>query len=312
MGVPCNVGEKERVFMITTLQFQSPDLEASTGKVGMSPKNRSATNSTTYTKIAERLQRFSPAITLGDHIDWDRTLSSSKGSLVAYGNTLDGLDFVPKLNRNGKPALLESIEQARDSIGQPAFVIGSKHKKDTKHFAIRKSFGETKGMGAREIWRPRLSNRSLKWTSGRPGLNVPTLDAGFSAHFADNKNLPDMSSVHFSVSENLCNVHIDEMGFVMELVSGDLVVTPDAFRHWLIELIWKTKLRGKIPDWFVDHVNLVLPSTPNQFSRVGISFDLVKKETVKVSVTGSCGLSGGFNCSGTVNVTGTHDLLGSK
>jgi hypothetical protein len=43
---------------------------------------------------------------------------------------------------------------------------------------------------------------------------------------------------------------------------------------------------------------------------VGISFDLAKSETVKLSISGSCGVLGGFNCSGVLNLTGSHDLLG--
>jgi len=124
--------------------------------------------------------------------------------------------------------------------------------------------------------------------------------------------MPDLSSLHCAVLDDFCTVHIDEMGFVMEAGNGNLVVNPDFLRHTLIELVWKAKLKGKIPDWAVEHVNLIIPSSYNKFSRVGVSFDLVRSEKVKFSITGSCGAASGFNCSGTVNLTGTHDLWGGS
>lgn len=250
-----------------------------------------------FDKIASRLAAV--GVRLADHIASD--LSSGR-------DTLQGIKFTPKLHPvTKKPTILAALKRATDACGQPAFAVEDL---DPSHWALKASFGETIGTGFREIWRPRLTNRPLHWREGRPGLNVPALDAGFSAHFGDNITLPDLSSLHCGVTGLLCGIHIDEMGFVMELESGEVVINPDFIRHYVVELIWKTKLHGKVPPWFVDHVNLIVPSSPNKYSRLGVSFDLVQSEKVKLSLTGSCGIEGGFNCSGAISLFGTHDVFG--
>jgi hypothetical protein len=266
----------------------------------MSTKGAAAKKTRTYEKIEARLANLD--VKLADHID-------PVSSLVAHERTLDGINFTPKKDpKTKKPSFLEALRRARDTVGQPAFAEGSKF--DHEHWALQLSYKATEGRGFREIWRLRLTDRPLRWTEGRPGLNVPSFDAGLSAHFGDNPTMPDLSSLHCAVTDGSCNVHIDEMGFVMETPSGGLAVDPDFLRHTLIELIWKTKLKGKIPDWAVERVNFIVPSSYNNYSRVGISFDLARSETVKLSVNGSCGVLGGFNCSGTLNLTGSHDVLG--
>lgn len=266
----------------------------------MPTKGAHAKRSSTYEKIASRLARLNPPVKIGEHL--------VESSLVAKDNTLDGINFEPTIDRKtNKPTLLAALRAAKDTLGKPAFAESGI---DPAHWALEASYGETLGIGFREIWRLRLSNRPLRWNEGKPGLNLPSLDAGFSAHFGDNPTLPDLSSLHCAVTRVICNIHIDEMGFVMESADGEIAVNPDFLRHTIVELLWKTNLRGKLPDWAVDHVNLIIPSSPNKYSRVGVSFDLVQSDKVKLAVTGTCGLAGGFNCSGTLNLTGTHDIFG--
>jgi hypothetical protein len=280
--------------------------------------NSAATNSDTFRTIENRLSHFNPPILLKKHIGSD---------LRVHGNTLDGVDFVVK-DRN---KLLEELRAARDTSGQPVFAEGSKEdpkhwtrkgiKGDPKHWALKLSFAATDGIGFREIWRLRLTDRALRLSKARPpGLNVPTLDGHFSANFGDDINLPDLSSLHCAVAEDtsekpartICNIHIDAMGFVMTGPNNEVVVDPDFLRHTLVELLWKTKLKGKIPGWAVDRVNLIVPSSPNKYSKVGISFDVAHSKQYNLVISGSCGLAsvGGFECSGTMNLVGTHDLLG--
>jgi hypothetical protein len=33
-------------------------------------------------------------------------------------------------------------------------------------------------------------------------------------------------------------------------------------------------LQGRLPFWALDHVNFIIPSSPNDFSRVGVSIDV--------------------------------------
>jgi len=288
-------------------------------KVIMSNSARHATNSDTFRTIERRLGNLNPPVLLTDHIG---------SELRVHGNTLDGVDFVAK----DRKKLLTALRAAKDTSGEPVFAEGSKEdpkhwarkgiKGDPKHWALKLSFAATDGIGFREIWRLRLTDRTLRLSNARPpGLNIPPLDGRFSANFGDNINLPDLSSLHCAVAEDtsatptrtICNIHIDEMGFVMTGPDNEVVVDPDFLRHTLVELLWKTKLKGELPSWAIDRVNLIVPSSPNRYAKVGISFDLAKSKQYKLAISGSCGLAGvgGFECSGTMNLTGTHDLGGS-
>jgi hypothetical protein len=284
----------------------------------MSNPSTDKTKSGVFRTIERRLQELNPPIELQKHIASD---------LEVAKNTLDGVKFLVK----SRKAILDNLRASKDSIGQKAFAEGSKidpkHwdregiKGDPDHWALNLSFGATDGIGFREIWRYRLTTRSLRMADARPpGLNVGKLDGRFAGNFGDNPSLPDISSLHLAVWDEkvnnkvktYCTAHIDEAGFVIEGPGGAIMLTPDFLRHTGVELVWKTMLRGKIPDWMVDRFNPILPSSFNDYSRAGLSIDLVKGETYKVSVTGSCGIFGGFECSGTVGISGTFNWLGSK
>lgn len=137
---------------------------------------------------------------------------------------------------------------------------------------------------------------------------MPGLDAGFGAQFGDDITMPDLSSLHCAVTPHAVGIHIDEMGFVFEDGAGTVVVGPDALRHWLNELQWKTEARRKltgVPSWFFDHFDAVVPSSYNNFApRVGAEFSTPVGERAKFSVTGSCKVLGSFSCSGTFGVKG--------
>src|SRR5690606_10376323 len=159
-----------------------------------------------------------------------------------HERTLDGIDFVVK----DRDAWLKALRAARTLEGEPVFAEGSKEdpkhwqrkgiKGDPKHWALRLSFGATDGIGFREIWRFKLSKRQLQMTDARPAkFGVERMNATFSGNFGDDINLPDFSSLHVAVSEDtkstpartLCNVHIDQTGFVMSGPNKSLVVNPD-------------------------------------------------------------------------------------
>ena len=108
--------------------------------------------SDTYRKIATRLSGFSPPILIEQHIASD---------LFAGRTTLDGVNFVAK----DYDRLLAALRNAKDLSGEKAFAEGSMH--DPRHWALRLSFTATHGIGFREIWRPRLSDRlSVSLTHG--------------------------------------------------------------------------------------------------------------------------------------------------
>ncbi len=248
-----------------------------------------AKSTDTYLQISSRLARFSPAVLIADHIGKD---------LSAGRTTLDGISFLAK----DRWRLLTALRDAKDSTGSPAFAEGSKE--DLRHWALRLSFFATQGIGFREIWRPRLSTRGLQMSDARTGPFAPKWDRRFSAGFGDSMDLPDLSSLHCAVARDACNIHIDQMGFVMTGPNGDPVVDPDFLRHTLVELLWKSKLKGRIPLWVTERFSFVIPSSPNDYSRLGLSLDISPSTTYKLTLTGSCTILGGFECSATLGLSG--------
>jgi hypothetical protein len=245
-----------------------------------------------YQKIARRLAALNPSINIDEHI----------GAKIVVGHsTLDGITFEAKDHKR----LEDALRACKDASGGPAFAVGSKD--DPSHWALRISFKATKGIGFREIWRPYLSDRPLSMDDVLPGRERFSKNR-FSANFGDRLDLPDLTSLHCAVSPYECNVHIDEMGFVMTDANGSVIVNPNAPRHTAVELLWKTNLKGKVPQWVLDRFSFDIFSTPNDFSRVGVSFDLVQSEKYKLTLRGGCGVHGGFNCSGTLTFSAKHDV----
>jgi hypothetical protein len=278
----------------------------------MADSTAQAMTSDTFLTIETRLRDLTPPILLKDHIG---------KAFIVYGTTLQGVDFLIK----DRQKLLKAFRDARDTTGNPVFAEGSKEdakhwerkgiKGDPNQWALKLSFAKTNGIGFREIWRLKLTDRALRLSRVRPpGLRAPELDGRFSGNFGDDTNLPDFSSLHCGVADDVCNIHIDDMGFVITGPNGEVIVDPDFFRHLVVELLWKTNLRGRIPDWAVDRVNFIIPSSPNNYSKLGVSFDVAKSKQYRLTVSGSCGLAAvsGFECSGTINLTGSHDLLGGS
>ena len=57
-------------------------------------------------------------------------------------------------------------------------------------------------------------------------------------------------------------------------------------------------------DGVVDRVNLILPSSYVDYNRIGVSLDLKKTKNYRVSLTGTCSITGDHECSGTLSVSG--------
>ncbi len=250
----------------------------------------------TYQTIAKRLKDC--RVNVESHIE---------SGLKVYESTLDGIQFVAK--KLTDPLLSFDITSALKIAAKPggekAFRQGAVE--DARHWALDASMAATIGIGFREIWRPQLSTLGLRteMATNRPRLNAPKLNKPLSDNFGPRATRLDISSLHCAVHGNYCSIHIDETGFVMDGVKGlsdDVMVTPDFLRHLLVELIWKDKLGA--PQW----VDLVIPDS--QYSRVGLRLNLVQSEKVNLTVQGTCGVTGKFDCSGTVNLFGKHDWGG--
>nr|WP_233285847.1 hypothetical protein [Bradyrhizobium brasilense] len=234
-----------------------------------------------------------------------------KYGVAAATTTLDGVTFLPKDWED----LIKTLRIAKTSDGFDAFAEGKSPEKPS-HWALDLSMAATIGKGFREIWRPKLSDRPLS-TRDLPGRHGFGLGRGrgqwsddYSAQFGKDPAPQDITSLHFAVAPDRVNVHIDETGFVFEGADGALTVGPNFGHHAVNELFWKSN--PHLPRWAIDHIDLILPNSANDFSRFGVSVDLYQRKDLRVTVTGSCGIFGGFECSGTLSVSGTHDLLGSK
>jgi hypothetical protein len=284
--------------------------------------------SNTYTEIATRLAQLRPAVQIADHI-------GDAKKLKVFATVLDGITFPPK----SAPKLLAALREAKDSLGNKAFAEASIN--NEQHWALKLSFAATNGVGFRETWRfPPLSGRAV--SDARSDSYARRSSQGFSAHFGDSPTLPEMSSLHCAVAPEVCNIHIDKTGFVLEGLNGNISLTPDFFQHLVNELLFKTNLKGLAPRWAnggFDRVSLVYPNSANDFSRMGprigqvpllrevgripglgpvlsrvplpgVNIDFVQAKTYKLTATASCGISG--NCSVGMSFGGTHDLFGSR
>lgn len=241
-----------------------------------------------YTTISSRLMTFSPPINIAHHIDHD---------LSAGRTTLEGISFVA----TNPDSLMHDLRNAKNSRGLDAFAEGSAD--DPRNWALQLSFKATHGIGFREIWYPRLSERPLSLSDAMPNRFRSRRENRFSAQFND--SLEDHTSLHCAVATDKCNIHIDEMGFVVTGFDGGVALDPDFAEHLVNELLFKSKLDNKLPDWLIDRLSIELPNSTNDYSRVGVSVDLAQQKSYRVRVTGSCSVFGPVDCSATLSVSGT-------
>lgn len=241
-----------------------------------------------YAEIARRLANFNPPVILDDHI----------AKLIRINDTaLDGVNFVARDAAKLKKALMD----ARDGSGQPAFAhTKGEHR---EHWALKASFAATDGTGFREIFRVKLADRPLLDSGPLDGYARRSMRR-FAGTFAENTAVPDVSSLHCAVSVGGCNIHIDEMGFVLTDETGMPVLDADFLQHLVNELLFKTYAKKILPDAVVDHVNLILPNSFVEFNRIGVGVDLYKTKKYRVAINATCSVFGERDCSGTVTVGG--------
>jgi hypothetical protein len=235
-----------------------------------------------FRKIAARLE--------GLGVDLDSYIG---GYLDVGRSVLDGVSFVA----NDHEKLDRDLTGLTYPGGGKVFFRGGRSARG--HFAGNLSFLATEGVGFRQIWRTDPAERPA---AAATTADAPAMNAKASARFGDSQNVPDLTSVHWAVSKRLCNVHIDEMGFVVVDANGTVIVDPDALRHIFVELLWKTDLQGKLPFWALDNVNFVIPSSPNDFSRVGVTVDVARFGRISIALNGTCSLDGKMETSGTMTL----------
>jgi hypothetical protein len=253
---------------------------------------KAARDNAVYNEIAKRLLACNPPVVLDDHI----------GRIQRFGQTtLDGVNFLARDHQQLKQTLID----AKDSSGAPFFAHAILDNLD--HWALKTSFLATVGTGFREASRLKLRDNPLIGNGplDRRDSRGWRRNAGrFAGAFPEPDILPEMSSLHCAVSNQGCNIHVDDVGFVLYDHLGNLVVDPDVVQHLFNELIFKTYGKSVLPEAIVNRLNLVLPSTANDFNRVGVSVDVYKTKTYRVTASATCSIFGQHECSGTVAVSG--------
>lgn len=254
-----------------------------------------------YLKIARRMAAFNPPIVLADHIDAVNGIKPKCGP-----TTLEGVTFRPK----NADDLLRLLHAAKNGDGK-AFAEGSSF--DASHWALKLSFQATTGIGFREIWRPLLNDRPLSYADFRRDKYAPVWDDQGSGRFGDSIIQQDNSSLHCAVADSVCNIHIDETGFVLEGPTGDIIVGPNMLRHGFVELFYKTTIKEKLnlPSWVVETFYPVIGSTNNGLN-FGIGVQPIKTQKYQLKFTASCTVHGQNECSVTGEFTMSHNWFGGR
>lgn len=250
----------------------------------------------TYDAIVARCKDLIPPVDITKHI--------KPGTLRVANNTLDGITFeavdpadleaelsgrmkLPGAGRSPIPGAL-SFDTTRGPRPENASMISMKE--DPQHWALKASFGATVGEGFREQWRPPPQPRGV-------AALMPTTSYGskrISLGFGETGKRLTFTALHAAVAASVCNIHIDERGFVVSTPEG-AVVTPSFWGHIANELLLKTKFR----DWLDGAIgdNVVGSLVVEAVNRLSLRFP--------DSENGFAGLEGKVN-----SIKGINDLSG--
>lgn len=248
--------------------------------------------SDTYRTIADRLLKFNPPIRIEQHIDEKHVDANGKPTFTAEPSVLGGITFHAKnfelLRREFKSTNNASGEIAFDAYFVPASKVKHFFKSVVNLNLLDISYLATKGFGFREIWNPvQLDDRPLSMADMRGGRTAPLWDKQFGSQFGEagiGDKRRDITAVHAAIMDDICNIHIDDVGFVMR--SGGIGgMTGDFGQHLVDELLWKTYLAPLIHERLGEHVTLNLPSSRTGFRpAVGVTVDL-PEQGLSVSAT---------------------------
>ena len=254
---------------------------------------RNIDNRAVFEKISNRLTYLTPAILLDNHIVSDdkaieRTVDQTGGQhlvrrffpVVAHRNTLDGIDFIVA-DRN---KLITTL-RATTADGNKAFSEGT-GSDWSKHWALALSFGATEGLGFRENFRPFINDRPLLGTGSVPFDNRLGQDVSV-----------DISALHLAVAnfpkinQVRCNVHIDNLTVTLAGIGDAVGLSPSFISHLVNELLFKTKLQKKLPNWVLDAFDISLLDPTHGFLNAGIGATLINRKNFKWTLKASVGLN---------------------
>jgi hypothetical protein len=241
------------------------------------------------------------------HIALDSFVASP---VEALDSTLKGINFKCR----ELDTIKRAFDSATDSLGRRAFYYNGQYSSG-KIFRelIRNapdlldiSFAATDGFGYREIRdMPLLPSLS----SFRPRQASPSFSSRFG--FEDEQSVSfDVTSLHAALGAELCNIHIDQMGFVIRGPYG-VFLDPDFPQHLFNELglqtglapylglgigrvlklthLVRTDMGVEIGDWIARNVNLELPNSRNGYRPgVGVTVNVTPRLTISGKFTAKC------------------------
>lgn len=253
--------------------------------------------SDTYRTICARMRTLVPPIDLEKLIDFNHIAPDKKPTFRAEPTVLGGIFFHPK----SFESIWHAFRMANNTKGERAFDYFSLKRSKLEHFfksvfslnMLDISYLATRGYGFREIWNPlELDDRPLFPARERGGNFSHGWDKSFANRFGSAGSIErrrDITSIHAAIMDDICNVHIDEIGFVMRGIGGEGGMTPDFGQHLVDELLWKTFLSPVLGD-LGEHVTFDLPSSRSGYApSIGLTVDLPKLGT---SISGAFT----FNC----------------
>jgi hypothetical protein len=242
---------------------------------------------------------------LGGARDFTLPGSTRSGKVIEGKTVLQGITFVPK----DFQLLLDLFRSAKNKEGDAAFHyhplkggpgggMAWTALKDAAMLAgldlLELSYDQTKiGMpgavqerawGFREI--ADADNTVVgpleQGTANYPGKD--RFELKFGHRPASYARRVDITSLHVALTPSACNIHIDDVGFVLRGPRSVVGLTPDFVQHLVNELLWKSILRDALVDkygnsskavWAVDHLSLMLPSSDTRYApTVGAKLDL--------------------------------------
>ena len=187
-------------------------------------KVKSARDDPVYAKIA-------------NHADWpasDFNFDDYVAEVLRIGpNTLVGVDFIAR--DIGK--LIEALKAQKDGSWYHYADPNDPTRKEYNDPILVASLAATKGYGLREV----LSDAAFEPIT-QPKTDAISIDPVFSRKFDPRPQLK-AKALHFAISKNLCNVHLDDVGFVFRNEKGEIIVDINRARiHAVDELGLKTKI----------------------------------------------------------------------
>ncbi len=174
---------------------------------------------------------------IAHHADWpasDFNFDNYVAEIVRIGpNTLVGIDFVAR--DSGK--LIKELKKQKDGSGYHYADPNDPMRKEYNDPVLVASLAATKGYGLREVLSDAIFEPIIQQKT-----NAVSIDPAFSGKFDPRPQLK-ARALHFAISRDLCNIHLDDVGFVFRNEKGEIIVDINRARiHAVDELGLKTEI----------------------------------------------------------------------